>query len=75
MKQLLISAVAALVVTTGIAAAESQFGADQTTYAPQPSVADAAFDVGSSFDGNSSFEKSTLPGVENAIDAGFRGPR
>ncbi|MEP5637213.1 MAG: hypothetical protein ABJL43_16630, partial [Maribacter dokdonensis] len=66
-----------LVLTTGFASAESQLGADQTVYAPQSSVVDVTFDVGSSFDGNSSFEKSTLPSVEIDVDldAGFAGPR
>lgn len=75
MKELLISAGLALVLTTGFASAESQLGVDQTVYAPQSSVADTTFDVGSSFDGNSSFEKSTLPSVEDENDAGFLGVR
>ena len=75
MKELLISAGVALVLTTGFASAESLLGVDQTIYAPQSSAVDATLDVGSSFDGNSSFEKSTLPSVEDESDAGFTGPR
>ena len=75
MKDLLISAGVALVLTTGFASAESQLGVDHTVYAPQSSVVGATVDVGSSFDGNSNFEKSALPSVEDGSNTGFSGPR
>ena len=75
MKELLISAGVALVLTTGFASAESQLGVDQTVYAPQSTISETTFDVGSSFDGNLGFEKSTLPSVDDNRDAGFSGPR
>ncbi|MEP3630754.1 MAG: hypothetical protein ABJN04_12190 [Hyphomicrobiales bacterium] len=75
MKELLISAGVALVLTTGFAAAESQLGADQTVYAPQSVASEATFGVSFSFDGFSNFEESALPSVEEGNDAGFAGPR
>ena len=75
MKQVLISAGVALVLTTSFAEAESELGADQTVYAPQTTVSETTFDVGSSFDGNSNFEKSTLSSVEDQNVDGFIGIR
>lgn len=75
MKELLISAGVALVLTTGFAAAESELGVDQTIYAPQTVASETAFGIGSSFDGNSSFEESALPSVEDNDNTGFSGPR
>ena len=73
MKELLISAGVALVLTTGFASAESQLGTDQTVYAPQTAVSEMTFGVSSSFDGFSNFEESTLPSVEDKNDGGLLG--
>ena len=75
MKELLISAGVALVLTTGFASAESELGADQTVYAPQTTASETTFDVGSSFDGFSNFDESTLPSVEDQNVDGFIGVR
>ena len=75
MKELLISAGVALILTTGFAAAESQLGVDQTIYAPQTVASETTFDVGSSFGGFSNFEESTLPSVEDKNDGEFLGIR
>ena len=75
MKQVLISAGIALVLTTGFASAESELGVDHTIYAPQTVASETAFGIGSSFDGNSSFEESALPSVEGKNDSGFLGIR
>jgi len=69
MKELLISAGVALVLTTGFASAESQLGADQTVYAPQSVTSETTFDASSSFD------ESTLPSVKNEADAPLFGVR
>ena len=75
MKELLIAAGVALVLTTGFAAAESELGADQTVYSPQSITSETTFEVGSSFDGFSNFEESTLPSVKDKNDDGFLGIR
>jgi len=75
MKELLISAGFALVLTTSFASAESPLGDGQTTYAPQPVASETAFDVGSSFDGFSNFDENTLPSVEDKNNDGFFGIR
>ena len=75
MKQLLISAGFALVLTTGFAAAESELGVDQTVYAPQTAVSETTFDVSSSFDGFSNFEESTLPSVKDQAKTSLFGGR
>ena len=64
-----------MVLTTGFAAAESELGVDQTIYAPQTVASETTFDVGSSFDGFSNFEESTLPSVKDKNDNGFLGIR
>ena len=75
MKELLISAGVALVLTTGFASAESQLGAEQTVYAPQSVTSETTLDVGSSFDGFSNFEDSTLPSVKDQARTSLFGGR
>ena len=75
MKELLISAGVALVLTTGFASAESQLGAEQTVYAPQSVTSETALDVGSSFDGFSNFEESKLPSVNDQAKTSLFGGR
>ena len=75
MKELLISAGVALVLTTGFASAESQLGAEQTVYAPQSVTSETTLDVGSSFDGFSNFEESTLPSVKDQARTSLFGGR
>lgn len=75
MKELLISAGVALVLTTGFASAESPLGAEQTVYAPQSVTSETSLEVGSSFDGFSNFEESTLPSVKGETDAPLFGLR
>lgn len=68
MKQIVLSGLAALVLTTGIAVAESDFGADQTLYQSIISTGAAGVtqpqSVGTTFDGH---DKDKLPSVQ--IDA------
>ena len=75
MKELLISAGVALVLTTGFASAESQLGAEQTVYAPQSVTSETTLDVGSSFDGFSNFEESKLPSVKDQAKTSLFGGR
>lgn len=75
MKEILISAGVALVLTTGFAAAESQLGADQTVYALQTVTSETTLDAGSSFDGFSNFEESKLPSVEDQANTSLFGGR
>ena len=75
MKELLISASVALILTTGFASAESQLGAEHTVYAPQAATSETTLDVGSSFDGFSNFEESKLPSVKSEADAPLFGLR
>ena len=75
MKELLISASVALVLTTGFALAESQLGVEQTVYAPQSVTSETTLDVGSSFDGFSNFDESTLPSVKDQAKTSLFGGR
>lgn len=75
MKEIVISAIAALVITTGIAVAESELGANQTIYAPQSPNAETTLEASSNFDGFSDFEQSTLPSVNDERDAQTLGVR
>ena len=75
MKELLISASVALVLTTGFALAESQLGAEQTVYAPQSIMSETTLDVGSSFDGFSNFDESKPPSVKDQARTSLFGGR
>ena len=64
MKNVLISGVAALILTSGFAFAESQLGVDQTIHAPVTSSLDFDSGVSSTFDAASNTDNQPLASVE-----------
>lgn len=75
MKQVLISSIAALVLTTGFASADSALGVDQTLYTSQAVVVETTKAPASTFDGFVKTDKSTLPSVNDNLGAQTLGPR